>query len=310
MARKGITESDVAEAIAALMNAGIKQPSIRMIHQKLGQGSLTTISRHKRALEFEQRSNDSEIPDRVHAAIADAVQSIWDELSEAADAAIATAVAKAGQGVEQHREAEAAAQIVATEAEDKANALVREIDQAKVELNKSNERISTLQDQLSSKAADNKELSGKARELGSVNTGLKRHIESLEAIQVQQVASSEVDRKTHLASLKRWEERQATMQQSIDQLTQEIRILEKTESAQKQQIASLLSSTGELKNERDTLRKESQALQKMQAAAMKKRIELEAKLATERAKYAALLKQAKPKAKAKKTRSKTRQAKA
>jgi hypothetical protein len=157
---------------------------------------------------------------------------------------------------------------------------------------------------------DNKELSGKARESESVNTGLNRHIESLEAIQVQQSASSEIDRKTHLASLKRWEAQQATMQQSIDQLTLEIRALEKTDSAQKQQVASLLASNGELKAERDTLRKESQSLQKIQAIAMKKRIELESKLTTERAKYAALVKQAKPKAKAKKTRSKKRQAKA
>ena len=304
MARKGITESDVAEAIAALMNAGIKQPSIRMIHQKLGQGSLTTISRHKRALEFEQRSTDSEIPNRVHTAIADAVQSIWDELSEAADAAIATAVAKAGQGVEEHREAEAAAQIVATEAEDKAKVLVQELGQATTELNTANERISTLQDQLTSKIADNKELSGKAQELKSVNAGLNRHIESLEAIQVQQATASEDDRKTHLGSLKRWEQLQATMQQSIDHLTQELRVLEKAESAQKQQVASLLASIGELRTDRESLRKESQSLQKIQAAAMKKRIELESKLTTERAKYAALVKQAKSKVKAKKTRTK------
>jgi hypothetical protein len=47
----------------------------------------------------------------------------------------------------------------------------------------------------------------------------------------------------------------------------------------------------------------------MQAAAMKKRIELEAKLAAERAKYVALLKQAKPTVKAKKTRAKKQQSK-
>jgi chromosome segregation ATPase len=83
---------------------------------------------------------------------------------------------------------------------------------------------------------------------------------------------------------------QDTMRQSIDRLTQEIRVLEKADSAQKQIIASLLTSNDEIKNDRDTLRKESQALQKTHAASMKKRIELEAKLTTERAKYAAPLK--------------------
>jgi chromosome segregation ATPase len=260
MARKGITESDVAEAIAALMNAGIKQPSIRMIHQKLGQGSLTTISRHKRTLEYELRASDSEIPDRVHSAIADAVQSIWDELSEAAYAAIATEVAKAAQGVEEHQEAEAAAQIVATEAEIKATALAQELDQIKAELSTASEKVSTLQDQLTSKTAENKELSGKAQELESVNTGLNRHVESLEAIQVQQTNSSEIDRKANVAALKRWEAQQATMQQSIDRLTLEIRTLEKTDSGQKQQIASLLASAGELKKDKDRTIKESQSL--------------------------------------------------
>jgi hypothetical protein len=47
MAAKGITEPDVAEAIAGLMYAVIKKHNIRVII-KLRQGSLTTISCQKR----------------------------------------------------------------------------------------------------------------------------------------------------------------------------------------------------------------------------------------------------------------------
>ena len=55
MARTGVTAEEVAAAVESLQSAGLAAPSIRMIRQKLGRGSLTTLARHKRELETQAR---------------------------------------------------------------------------------------------------------------------------------------------------------------------------------------------------------------------------------------------------------------
>ena len=51
MPRTGVTYDDVADSIHRLEKAGLN-PSIRLIREKLGKGSLTTIAEHKREYEI------------------------------------------------------------------------------------------------------------------------------------------------------------------------------------------------------------------------------------------------------------------
>ena len=77
----------MAAVIESLHSAGLTDLSIRMIHQKLGTGSLTTISRHKRSIEFAHRDNDPTVlPDPVVEQLSGITADLWVELSQAADA--------------------------------------------------------------------------------------------------------------------------------------------------------------------------------------------------------------------------------
>lgn len=89
MPRPGVSHDDVAEAIHALRNAGIN-PSIRLIREKLGKGSLSTIAEHKRAVDAEQSEGPGPaLPDAVARGLLRGAEAYWQELVEAAEAEIA-----------------------------------------------------------------------------------------------------------------------------------------------------------------------------------------------------------------------------
>ncbi len=88
MPRPGVSYDDVAQAIHVLQKAGLN-PSIRMIRETLGMGSLTTFAEHKRAFEADQAQEPSEaLPDPIARHLIKGAQAYWQELVEAAEAEI------------------------------------------------------------------------------------------------------------------------------------------------------------------------------------------------------------------------------
>jgi len=86
MPRKGITQKQVAEVIVELKGAGVADPSLRLIRNKLGRGSLTSIMRHKQALEANAvKAGEERLPDALTVSIEKASRALWIELAQAAD---------------------------------------------------------------------------------------------------------------------------------------------------------------------------------------------------------------------------------
>lgn len=84
MPRTGVPYEDVVQTIQILQKAGLN-PSIRMIREKLGKGSLTTIAEHKRSFEAEQSEGPTEaLPDPVARHLIKGAKIFWQELVDAA----------------------------------------------------------------------------------------------------------------------------------------------------------------------------------------------------------------------------------
>lgn len=311
MARKGITESDVATALAELRRAGLASPSIRMIHQKLGQGSLTTISRHKRAIDSEQRSAGNGLPDAVHAAIVHATQTIWDELSEAADAAIASAKADAQQAIGRYRDAEALATDTASSATTSVQTLTSQLKETEAVLSDATGTIETLGATLSTESANKVTLAAEKQQLEERCASLTQHITSLEATQARQNRRSDTDRQEHTTSAKRWDAQHETMQHALDKQAEQVRLCESAQATLNQQFLSLRELTDNLKQEKQSWGRELTSVNKAHNATMKALGAMESNLTAERAKNAMLekLSQAKAKIKAKPRARKTRKPK-
>ncbi len=88
MPRVGVTYDDVAQAIHILEKIGLN-PSIRMIREKLGKGSLTTIAEHKRSYEMQRSEGPTEtLPDPIVKGLLKGATIYWQELVDAAEAEI------------------------------------------------------------------------------------------------------------------------------------------------------------------------------------------------------------------------------
>lgn len=101
MPRTGVSYDDVAESVLTLEKAGLK-PSIRLIREKLGKGSLSTIAEHKRAYDIEVSQGPSEgLPDPITKSLLKGAEAFWQELVDAAqdeiDAAKSRAEAEIGE---------------------------------------------------------------------------------------------------------------------------------------------------------------------------------------------------------------------
>ncbi len=85
MPRTGISYDDVSDSIHTLEKAGLK-PSIRLIREKLGKGSLTTIAEHKRRFESERDVGPSDsLPDPIARGLLVGAGQYWQELVDAAE---------------------------------------------------------------------------------------------------------------------------------------------------------------------------------------------------------------------------------
>lgn len=88
MPRTGVNYDDVKTAIQILEKAGLN-PSIRLVREKLGKGSLTTIADHKRTFEAERSEGPTEaLPDPIAKSLIQGAQGYWRELVDAAEGEI------------------------------------------------------------------------------------------------------------------------------------------------------------------------------------------------------------------------------
>ena len=183
MARKGIEQNDVAKAIDALRKAGLTEPSVRMIHQKLGQGSLSTIVKHKRAIEAQQRAADpAMLPDTVQEKISEAVQSLWAELAEAADGIVTANEQQTEKTLAKYQDASLRAEARADESSDQAAA-------AQQQLKETLNQVKKLEKDLDKQITANQQLIDTQRSLKSESALIERE----KALQTKRIEQLETD---------------------------------------------------------------------------------------------------------------------
>lgn len=204
MSRPGLSESDVAEAIDTLKSAGLSNPSIRAIHQKLGRGSLTTISAHKRAIEAARREADGQgLPDPIVAALTSLADQLWTELTEAADERIGLVDKDARERIAAAEQGREAALQTASDAEHRLSAVTVELEEVKRKLADAQEENATI-----SKAMI---------ELRQQNAEQKERIQGMEALGEEQ--------RDRIQLLLRQNDRQSTdiekLQAALESVTEE-----------------------------------------------------------------------------------------
>jgi len=85
---QALTIDDVEAALRALEETGLK-PTVRLVHQKLGRGSMSTITAHLRAIAAARADADvGTLPDPILTSLRAAADALWLELADAADARI------------------------------------------------------------------------------------------------------------------------------------------------------------------------------------------------------------------------------
>lgn len=110
MPRQGVTYSDVESAIDALNKAGLT-PSIRLIREQIGAGSLSTIAEHKRAFDAKQAAGPGPaLPDRLTKGLMEGAQGLWQELVDAAEGQIGAIQTHANEQIEELKQRLAQAQ--------------------------------------------------------------------------------------------------------------------------------------------------------------------------------------------------------
>ena len=244
MARTGVTEQEVSEAIESLEAAGLASPSIRVIHQKLGRGSLTTISRHKRAIDEERREQGvSVVPDVVEKGLREIAGNLWMEVSQAADAIID----KRDNDAEE-REKTATKRIA--DAMEQVSEKTADVDRMKDQVNRRDKRIAELEKQL--KAASKEQQAAKV-ELATVQSTVDGQGVQLEALKAELVEN----KKAFAQQVK--EERQ-----SLE--TKHRAALVKGEEVLSRSRDELATTAAELKSVRSSAEKEAKAHEKTQIA--------------------------------------------
>lgn len=308
MPASGISEADVASAMSGLKTAGIGEPSIRMIRQKLGKGSLTTIQRHKRAIDSEQRIKNSGVPDPIQETILNAVGTIWDELSESADQIISAEIAKVAQNIEKHQDAQSRAQEAAEQAAKRAAALDKELSDAKAQIEQHRTSQAALEEKLHEQVSTAKALKSDVSHQEKTIATHKEQIASLESLHTALMDSREIDRKEHRSSLKSLEAEGAKLRQTNEQITKESRGFENSESVLKQKNGALTELIADLKTQKSELRQDAKTLHREHNEILKENGRLETQLNAERLKLQKLEKtktsRAGPKTKKKQPRKK------
>ncbi|MEO1576005.1 MAG: DNA-binding protein [Pseudomonadota bacterium] len=105
-----MSQVEVEDAIQTLETAGLN-PSIRLIRQKIGRGSLSTIATHKRAVDAERQADPGPaLPDPVVKSLMNGASAYWQELVDAAEAQITEHQDKTDAAYATLREARDAAQ--------------------------------------------------------------------------------------------------------------------------------------------------------------------------------------------------------
>lgn len=272
MPRTGLAYADVADAIHDLDKAGLT-PSIRLIREKLGKGSLSTIAEHKRAFDAKQASGPGPaLPDPIAKQLVAGAEAYWQELVEAAEAdvtaaqeAAAAKVNAVSEDLESAREELASLRDAlgardsridalekAAEAQEDVKAELVETVQAK------SVEIARLEAQLKALTAQHEDL---VQEQQSLNTALSVSDAERAALNErleQQAAEFAKDKATFQKNLNEHKDRLVTMSDDSRQANQARRDAEKEAVAAREQASSIerenQSLTREVADARDEVR--------------------------------------------------------
>lgn len=261
MARKGIEQNDVAKAIDALRKAGLTEPSVRMIHQKLGQGSLSTIVKHKRAIEAQQRAADpAMLPDTVQEKISEAVQSLWAELAEAADGIVTANEQQTEKTLAKYQDASLRAEARADESSDQAAA-------AQQQLKETLNQVKKLEKDLDKQITANQQLIDTQRSLKSESALIERE-KALQTKRIEQLETDIVSStkrfddlvKQHRTDRTQWEKSRRDLQKAHDTQTTAVSTLQGTIKSLTTQVTSLEAISADYKQGRDRLAADNKTL--------------------------------------------------
>lgn len=296
MARKGITESDVAKAMSALKEAGLTSPSVRMIHQKLGQGSLSTIVKHKRAIEAEARSADPNLlPDAVQEKITDAMQTLWAELAEAADGIVQKNEQQSEKINTKHQEAKDRAAARAEEAMEEVAAMKQRLAETVKERDKLKKDIDKLEEQRGNAVENNRTLKSELAQQSRENSSLLHRIEQLEAERTSSASRFDEAVKQQRIERSKWEKDRRDLQKAQEKDEKAKSSLESDIAVLTTQLESLRSLSADYKQDRDRIAAENKVLHRAQTGLSKSNGALESAVAIKEKQLKTLEKQWKEK---------------
>lgn len=241
MPRTGVSYDDVAESIHTLEKAGLK-PSIRLIREKLGKGSLTTIAEHKRAYDIEVSQGPTEaLPDPIAKGLLKGAEAFWQELVEAAQDEIDATQSRAEADIAEHQARESALETALAVAKDENGTLVAALAER-------DQRVKALDGKLDEASAS----------LRSAEKGALRLQEQRDA------ATAKADDKGHQISLLR-EDLQVTRKEreALDSH------LEHQATDHARELASVMQKLAEEKTARQAI---AEKLEKVNTAAAKDRV--------------------------------------
>jgi chromosome segregation ATPase len=243
MPRTGVSYDDVAESIHTLEKAGLN-PSIRLIRETLGKGSLSTIAEHKRAYDIEVSQGPTEaLPDPVAKGLLKGAEAFWQELVEAAQCEIDAAQSRAEADIAEHQARESALETALAAAKDENGTLVAALAER-------DQRVKALDGKLDEASAS----------LRSAEKGALRLQEQRDA------ATAKADDKEHQISRLR-EDLQVTRKEcgALDSH------LEHQATDHARELASVMQKLAEEKTARQA---NAEALEKVNTAAEKNRVEV------------------------------------
>ena len=244
MARSGVTVEQVAEAIESLEAAGLTSPSIRMIHQKLGTGSLTTLSRHKRTIEAERREQGvSVLPDVLDDGLRELADALWAQVSEAADAIIEKREAAA-----EERE-KTATQRIAQAMEEVSNK-TSDLDRSNQRIKKRDQRIVELEKEVKQLTSDLQKEQVRSARVEERNVALENQVKELDKGRAS-------DQKSHEKALEKAVAIRNTLQEKVEAANEQLNVLQQEFSAYRGKKESELEQSAKEAKQQEQLLKQA-----------------------------------------------------
>lgn len=282
MPRTGVSYDDVAESILALEKAGLK-PSIRLIREKLGRGSLSTIAEHKRAYDIESAQGPTEVlPDPIAKGLLKGAETFWQELIEAANSEIEEAQSAADTKIAESLAAQRTLEEQLATSNDQNGTLVAAVaerderiavlkaraEDTGTQLNDAHQDVVRLTEKLASSEAMNEERTQQILELRNdvevtrkEHRALEKHLDRQSTNHARELAAVKEQLATESSTRKNADDALKNALADACRLESRATNAERQLSTSKADIASLKKKLRATKGELQQLHKEKQANQ-------------------------------------------------